>query len=124
VLITPGPAAVVRSLGLGQIIEGRLMDKGIAQTIFGKIKVNSDAASGDVQLLIRPAQPRIVQQSEGVEAEVIALELRPPDTREVRRVAMVRVAGNQLRISVTDRLLSIGDRVHIQIDGPCDLIDS
>ena len=70
-----------------------------------------------------PSQPRIVSGLEGVEAEVVSLELRPSDAREVRRVAVVRVAGNRLRLFVRERVLSVGERVRVQIEGECEPVE-
>jgi len=124
----PRHAAAARTLGLGQIIAGEIAAGGIAETAFGCVRVRSDAGPGRVQLLVRPGQPRIVSDGEGVEAEVVALAVRPPDTREVVRVAVVRVgaggsAGSLLRVFARDRTLSIGERVRVRIEGECEPVD-
>jgi hypothetical protein len=73
-------------------------------------------------LLVRPDQPRLAADDTGIEAEVLSLELRPPEGREVRRVALVPVAGNRLRVFAGERTSSVGERVRVRIDGRCDPI--
>jgi ABC-type Fe3+/spermidine/putrescine transport system ATPase subunit len=123
VLVRPQHAAAVRALGLGQIIEGEMNAAGEVETAFGKVRATAGAKPGKLRLLVRPGQPRIVTDGEGVEAEVVALELRPSETREVRRVAVVRVAGKQLRLFVRERVLAIGGRVQVKIEGECELVE-
>jgi ABC-type Fe3+/spermidine/putrescine transport system ATPase subunit len=123
VLVRPRHVAVVRALGLGQIIEGESKSAGTAETTFGKVQIPAETKPGRLRLLVRPGQPRIISGLEGVEAEVVSLELRPSETREVRRVAVVRVAGNLLRVSVRERALSAGERVRVQIDGECEVVE-
>ncbi len=119
VMARPQHAAAVRALGLGQIIDGHVTAVGTATTAFGPVRTGADSPSGRVLLLVRPAQPQIVANGAGVEAEVITLELRQPDSREIRRVAVVRAAGSLLRVFARDRALTIGERVRIQIEGQC-----
>jgi ABC-type Fe3+/spermidine/putrescine transport system ATPase subunit len=123
VLIQPRHVAAVRALGLGEIMEGEIIKAGEAQTAFGKILTKTETKSGRVQLLVRPGQPKIIEGEAGVEAEVVSVELRPPESREVRRIAVVRVSGKLLRLFVRDRALSIGERVRIRIDDECEVID-
>ncbi len=123
ILARPRHVAAVRALGLGQILEGQATENGEVVTVFGSISTSDPAAPGRVRLLVRPSQPRIVSDGEGVEVEVVSLELRPPEAREVRRIAVVRVAGNLLRVFVRDGSVTPGDRVHVRIDGTCDTID-
>jgi ABC-type Fe3+/spermidine/putrescine transport system ATPase subunit len=120
VLVRPQHAAVVRALGLGQIIAAETTAAGEAETAFGKVRLAAGAIPGQAKLLIRPSQPRIVVALQGIEAEVVSLELRPSETREVRRVAVVRAAGQMLRVLARERNLSVGDRVRIQIEGECE----
>ena len=123
VLVHPRHAAVVRALGLGQVIEGQTNSVGEVETAFGKVHTVAGTKPGRLKLLVRPGQPRIVSGAEGVEAEVVALELRPSETREVRRVAVVRVAGNLLRLVVRERTLSIGERIRVRIEGECEPVE-
>ncbi len=116
-LIAPQHVAVVRALGLGQIIEGEFTALGELKTAFGPVSAAIAANPGKVRFLVRPGQPRIVSGANGVEDEVVALELRPSETREVRRVAVVRVAENLFRLFVRDCQLSVGDRIRINFEG-------
>jgi ABC-type sulfate/molybdate transport systems ATPase subunit len=122
-LVSPRHVAVVRALGLGQIIEGESAASGEVKTAFGAVFTTSETKPGRLRLLVRPGQPRIVSGTEGVEAEVVALELRPSETREVRRVAVVRVGGNLLRIFVRQGALCVGDLVRVQIEGECEPVE-
>ncbi len=122
VMARPQHVAAVRALGLGQIIEGQINAAGTAATAFGPVHTAVDSPSGRVLLLVRPVQPQIVANGFGVEAEVISLELRQPEAREIRRVAVVRAGGSLLRVFVRDRTLAIGDRIKIQIEGDCDAV--
>jgi ABC-type Fe3+/spermidine/putrescine transport system ATPase subunit len=123
VMAHPRHIAAVRALGLGQVVNGKFTAQGDVLTAFGKIATSAPALSGPARLLVRPAQPRIVSNGDGVEAEVVSLELRPPDAREVRRIAVVRVAGSLLRVFVREGSVFTGDRVRVQIDGTCDPIE-
>lgn len=123
VLVHPQHAAVVHALGLGQIIEGETTALGEVVTAFGKVRTTSGAKPGRLRLLVRAGQPRMVSDITGVEAEVVSLELRPSETREVRRVAVVRVAGNLLRLFVRERTVSVGERVRIRVDGECEPVE-
>jgi ABC-type Fe3+/spermidine/putrescine transport system ATPase subunit len=119
-LVHPRHAAVVRALGLGQIIEGEATDSGEAKTAFGTVRTTGGTKPGRLLLLVRPAQPRIVPDAEGVQAEVVSLELRPSETREVRRLAVVRAAGSLLRLILREGALEVGQRVHVRIEGGCE----
>ena len=123
VLIRPRHAAAVRALGLGQIDPGDVAAGGDAATPFGKVRTTPGTIPGAAVLLVRPDQPRIAADGMGVEAEILSLELRPPEGREVRRVAVVRVAGNILRVFARDRTVSVGERIRVRIDGECDLVN-
>jgi ABC-type sulfate/molybdate transport systems ATPase subunit len=122
-LARPRHAAAVRALGLGQIVSGEIAADGVADTAFGKIRTSAGSKTGPVLLLVRPDQPRISTNGGGVEAEVVSLELRPSEGREVRRLAVVRVAGRLLRVFVRENKLSIGERVRVWIDGECDPVE-
>jgi len=122
-LVRPQHIAAVRALGLGQIVDGEITATGEAQTVFGKVSTATDAKSGPVRLLVRPGQPKIVSNLEGVEAEVVSVELRPPEAREVRRIAVVRVKEQLLRLFVDKNVLSVGERVRVRIDDDCELVD-
>jgi ABC-type Fe3+/spermidine/putrescine transport system ATPase subunit len=122
-LVAPQHVAVVRALGLGQIIEGESTALSEVKTAFGPVFTAVGTNPGKLRLLVRPGQPRIVSGADGVEAEVVALELRPSETREVRRVAVVRVAGNLLRLFLRDAKLSVGDRIRIKIEGDCEPVE-
>ncbi len=119
----PKHAAAVRAFGLGQIIAGETTGEGAVQTAFGKVRIVQNSKSGRVQVLVRSGQPRIVSEGEGVGAEVVALSLRPPELRDMVRVAVIRSSGNLLRVIVRNREVSIGERVRVAIDGECDLIE-
>jgi iron(III) transport system ATP-binding protein len=123
VLISPQHVAVVRALGLGQIIEGETAALGGVETAFGTVRTTGVTKPGRLRLLVRPAQARIVSGAEGVEAEVVSLELRPSEAREVRRIAVVRVAGNLLRLVVREGTVSAGQRVRVRIEGECELVE-
>jgi len=122
VLVCPRHVAAVRALGLGQVVEGEVTEAGAAQTAFGKV-TTMKTKPGRVKLLVRPGQPGIVADHEGVEVEVVSIELRPPEAREVRRIAVVQVTGQLLRLLVHNSSLSVGDRVRIRIDHPCEIIE-
>jgi ABC-type sulfate/molybdate transport systems ATPase subunit len=119
-LIHPRHAAAVRSLGLGQLIPGVVSAEGNAETAFGNVRTTPGTPPGSALLLVRPDQPRLVADGAGTDAEVVSLELRPPEGREVRRVAVVRVAGSTLRVFVREQVLSVGERIRVRIDGECD----
>jgi len=121
-LIRPRHSAVVRSLGLGQLVSAEIVGPGQAQTAFGIVAVSNDTPRGPVQVLVRPGQPRVVSVGEGTEVEVISLELRSPDIREIRRVAGVRTGSHTLRLLISDRTVTVGERIHIRIEGECDVI--
>lgn len=123
VLVRPQHAAVVRALGLGQIIEGESTALGEVETAFGKVRTTSGMKPGRLRLLVRAGQPRIVSDSVGGEAEVVSLELRPSETREVRRVAVVRMAGKLLRIILHEQTVSLGSRVRVRIEGVCESVE-
>jgi iron(III) transport system ATP-binding protein len=116
----PQHAAAVRALGLGQVVQGEISARGDAETAFGKVRSTAGSRAGPALLLVRPDQPRIVTDDTGVEAEVVSLGLRPPEGREVRRIAMVAVAGKILRVYARDRTLSVGERVRVRIEGECE----
>jgi len=120
VLVRPRHAAVVRALGLGQIIEGETTGGGEVETAFGKVGTTAGTKPGRLRLLVRAGQPRIVSGPEGVEAEVVSLELRPSEAREVRRVAVVRAAGKLLRLILREQTVSVGERVRVRIEGECE----
>jgi ABC-type Fe3+/spermidine/putrescine transport system ATPase subunit len=122
-LLRPQHVAVVRALGLGQIIEGEATALGEVETAFGKVCTTAGTKAGRLRLLVRPGQPRIVPGPAGVETEIVSLELRPSETREIRLVAVVRVSGNLLRLFVRQRGLCIGDRVRVQIEGECEPVE-
>lgn len=123
VMLRPKHVAAVRALGLGQIVEAEITVSGQAETAFGKVSTTAGAKPGRVQLLVRPGQPKIAANQEGVEAEVVSVELRPPETREVRRIAVVRVTGQLLRLFVQDQALAVGGRVRVRIDDECELME-
>jgi ABC-type Fe3+/spermidine/putrescine transport system ATPase subunit len=120
IIMHPHHPAAVRAFGLGQIVEGEFTAANRAATAFGSVSTTSTSDVGSVRLLIRPAQPRIVLDGDGVDGVVVRLELQPPETSEIRRIAVVHVEGNLLRVLVRDIQLSPGDRVRIRIEGDCD----
>jgi iron(III) transport system ATP-binding protein len=122
VLANPRHSAAVRCLSLGQIIHGQTSDGQSARTSFGIIPMARPCKPGTVQLLIRPAQPKLC--ADGVEAEVIAVELRPPETgHSVRRFAIVRAGDQTLRVEIPDGEVVVGQHIRIKIDGPCLPVD-
>jgi ABC-type Fe3+/spermidine/putrescine transport system ATPase subunit len=123
ILVQPGHAAVVRTLGLGQLIPGETTASGKVETPFGIVETTGETGPGRVRLLVRPGQPHIVSPPDGVEAEVVSVELRPSETRDVRRVAVVQVVGNQLRILIPERVLFPGERVRVRIEGACEPVE-
>jgi len=123
VLVRPRYAAVVRTLGLGELLEAELTGPGVAETAFGKVSTPATATRGRVQLLVRPGQPVVVAGPDGVEAEVVSIELRSPERQEVRRVAVVRARGASLRMLVPAQALAVGDHIRVRITGECELIE-
>jgi ABC-type Fe3+/spermidine/putrescine transport system ATPase subunit len=124
ILLNPQHAAAVRAFGLGQIVEGEFKGDGTVATVFGNIAVTTTNRTGRVRLLVRPGQPRIVPMGEGAEAEVVRIEVRPPAAGiDVCRIALVRVAGSLLRVSLRDAIPNPGDHVRVQVEGPCDPIE-
>ena len=124
VVANPCHSAVAKTLGLGQLLAGEIVGPGEAITEFGRIAVLNKSKSSKVQVLVRPGQPRIVPRPAGVEVEVVSLELRSPDLREVRRVAVVKAATETLRLILPDKTVAVGDRLHIRIEGECDTVES
>lgn len=118
-LIHPRHAAAVRALGLGELIPGVITARGDAATAFGKVSITPGTKPGPAVLLVRPDQPHLAADGIGVEADVLALELRPSEGREVRRVAVVCAEGCILRVFGRGHTLSVGDRVRVRIDGEC-----
>ena len=118
----PDHVATARALGLGQIVEGRIIQPGKATTAFGEVKLTSDIRSGIVRLLVRPGQPRICADGDGTEAEVVSVEFRPSDGREVRRIAVVRAGGESLRVFHQEAALAISARVRVRIEGECEFV--
>jgi iron(III) transport system ATP-binding protein len=123
VLAHPRHAAAVRALGLGQVVDAEVAVDGAAQTAFGRVSVTAGTKPGPARLLVRPAQPMIATGAEGVEAEVVAIEVRPPEQREVRRVAVLRAGGKQLRVFAQDHPITVGSRVRVHIQGECEPVD-
>ena len=121
-LVRPRHAAAVRALGLGGLIPGVVTAQG-AETAFGMVRTPPGATPGPALLLVRPDQPSLATDGTGVEAEVLSVEVRPPEGREVRRVAVVRAAGRVLRVFARGRDLSVGERVRVRIEGTCDPIE-
>jgi iron(III) transport system ATP-binding protein len=123
VLARPRHAAAVRSLGLGQIVEAEVNIAGEVQTVFGRVKTFQETKPGPALVLVRPGQAKIVTNEEAVEAEVVSIELRPPETREVRRIAVVRVGDGLLRLFAQDHSIQVGSRVRVQIEDGCELLE-
>ena len=115
VMADPPHAAAVRSLGLGQLLDG-VADGDRAVTAFGPVVLDRPA-SGPVRLLVRPGQA--ITHVDGAPADVVAVELRPSDTGGVRRVAVVRAAGQTLRVEAGGTPVAVGQRVAVRVDGPC-----
>jgi len=127
VLAHPGHAAAVHALGLGQILQGRPTadDPAVVETAFGRVHMTASAGGDSVHVLVRPGQPGLVDpDAMAIEAEVVAVELRPPETCEPRRIAVVRAGGHVLRILANGRLPVVGDRVHVRIDGECEQVNA
>jgi ABC-type Fe3+/spermidine/putrescine transport system ATPase subunit len=115
----PRHVAAARSLALGQIIDGHTTDGVCAQTPFGPVTLaRPAAAAGRVRLLIRPAQPRPCPT--GAAADVVSVDLRPPDTAagHARKFVVVRAGGQTLRVEVTGHDAAVGQRITVRIDGP------
>ena len=121
-LIRPRHAAVVRALGLGQLLTGMVSPQGQAETAFGRVRTTSGTRPGAALILVRPDQPRLASEGVGVEAEVLSLELRPSAGRHVCRVAVVRAGKDVLRVFTRERASSIGERVRVLIEGECDSV--
>jgi ABC-type Fe3+/spermidine/putrescine transport system ATPase subunit len=124
-LVHPRHAAVVRALGLGHLIRAEVSDDGTAAgTVYGPVRVVAGTKPGPALLLVRPDQPHLADDSRGVEGEVVSIELRPPELgREVRRLAVVRVGGSDLRVPARGRMLTVGQRVRIRIEGECEAVE-
>lgn len=118
-VIDPRHAAAVRALGLGALIPGVVNSRGEADTAYGKVTTSPGTRPGPAVLLVRPDQPQFAADSSGVDADVLALELRPSEGREVRRIAVVRAEGRILRVFSRGHAISVGDRVRVRIDGEC-----
>ncbi len=123
VLARPRHVAAARAFGLGQIISGTMTGPTKAETAFGIVSTVAGKTIGHVKLLARPRQPEICRAPNGVEGEVISIQVRPPDLREVHRVVVVRATEHTLRVFLNDHQLSVGDRVRIQISGECEILD-
>lgn len=121
-VLQPRHTAAARALGLGQIVEGKILSPGVVITSFGPVKAAPMTASGTVQLLVRPGQPHLCPDGEGTEAEVLSVEFRPSDGREVRRIAVVRVNGHCLRVLHQQPGLAVGARVRVRIEGECECV--
>lgn len=119
-VVRPRHTATARALGLGQIVDGKIIAPGEAETRFGKVKTPADAAVGPARLLVRPGQPRIAANGSGADAEVASVEFRPSDGREIRRILVVRVNGEILRVFADNAGLKAGDRVRVCIEGECE----
>jgi iron(III) transport system ATP-binding protein len=123
VLSRPHHAAAARSLGLGQIIEAEVNIAGEVHTAFGKVNTFHETKPGRALVLVRPGQVKIVTNEEAVEAEVVSIELRPAETREVRRIAIVRKGDKLLRLFAHDHSIQIGSRVRVQLEDGCELLE-
>jgi ABC-type Fe3+/spermidine/putrescine transport system ATPase subunit len=122
ILQNPRHPAVVRAFGLGQVIDATATGNGEAQTPFGTISI-APGITGPVRVLIRPAQARIVTHGEGVEAEVLRIDLRAPESGQPNRIAIVRVGGQLLRVFAREATPAPASHVRVRIEGPCDVID-
>lgn len=123
VLARPRHIAAARALGLGQVLEAEVTAPGEAQTAFGKVCVPATAQKGTVLILVRPGQPQIATDSEGVEAEVVSIELRPSDLRAGRRIAVTRVAGKLLRLFAPDDGICVRRKIRIRIKDECEMLE-
>ncbi|WP_435018294.1 ABC transporter ATP-binding protein [Tundrisphaera sp. TA3] len=119
-LLHPRHASAVRALGLGELLPGVVTARGEAETAFGTVRVPPGTGPGPSLILVRPDQARLAEEGPGVEAEVVRLNLRPPDSTGGRRVAIVRAAGQVLPISPLGRVPEVGDRIRVRIEGECD----
>jgi ABC-type Fe3+/spermidine/putrescine transport system ATPase subunit len=122
-VLQPRHTAAVRALGLGQVVEGKIVIPGVVATCFGNVKAAPTVPSGTVRLLVRPGQPRLCNNDEGTEAEVISVEFRPSDGREVRRIVVVRTNGKCLRVLHQETELAVGTRVRVRIEGECEFVN-
>ena len=122
-LTSPRHSSTAKALGLGEVLQGEIVELGEAQTAFGKVAVSKKFGPGQVQVLVRPGQVSIVSGQEGVEVEVASVELRSSDLREVRRIAVVRVGSVMLRLVLREHKLRVGARVRIRIDGEGDVVE-
>ena len=116
VLGDPRHEAAVRCLGLGQLIDGMADEHGSVATPFGPVTLARPMPPGPVRVLVRPAQPRLA--ADGAGADVVAIEWRPPESGDVRRLAVVRAQGQTLRVEVPAEV-AVGDHVRVRVDGPC-----
>ena len=131
VMADPRHPAAVRSLGLGQIVQGTSADGRTARTAFGEVTLARLAVPGPVQLLVRPGQAHAeavgsskVDGASKATADVVGIERRPSGADGgVRRVVVVRVGDQILRAEIgverDDRTIAIGGRVTVRIDSPC-----
>jgi ABC-type Fe3+/spermidine/putrescine transport system ATPase subunit len=121
ILLHPQHQAAVRAFGLGQVVDGEFTSDGKLATAFGNLEVNGPrTTTGRCSVLIRPAQPRVVAEGDGVEVKVVGVELRPPETNEIHAVAVVQMAGSTLRVFLRGHNVAAGDRVTLTVDGPCE----
>jgi ABC-type Fe3+/spermidine/putrescine transport system ATPase subunit len=123
ILKRPRHAAVVRALGLGQVLPGISRKDGVVETTFGDVFTELTNQPGPVWLLVRHHQLCLVAGGVGVEAEVVSLELRPSESGAIRRTAVVRVGGNILRLFVPSEQVAVADRVRVRIEGACEVVE-
>jgi ABC-type Fe3+/spermidine/putrescine transport system ATPase subunit len=118
VIASPAHVAAVRSLGLGQIVEGNTADGITAITAFGPVSIAHKVVVGPVRLLVRAAQPKL--NAAGVEGEVTSIELRPSESiGRARRFAIVRVGAGTLRVELDNDTVRVGSLLRVTIDGAC-----
>jgi ABC-type sulfate/molybdate transport systems ATPase subunit len=123
VLARPRHVAAARALGLGQILEAEITAPGLARTAFGNVLVAAASQTGRARILVRPGQPKIVADHEGIEADVVSMELRPSESREARRIAVARASGKLLRLFAPDDGVCVGQRIRVRITGECELLE-
>ncbi len=120
----PGSAAVVRALRLGEIMEGEVVAPGLAETAFGQVRLAAKTSAGKVRLLVRPGQPQIVPSPDGVEAEIISVEIRATESPEIRRIGILSSGGQHLSTILSEKTLSAGKRVRVLIEGECEVLSA
>ena len=121
----PGSAAVVRALGLGAVVRGEVSGPGEVSTAFGIARARLEGQRGQVSLLVRPEQARVLGEDElgGAAGEVVSVELVAPEARSLRHEAIVRVGDAILHARAGAPVPPPGARVRVALEGELEPIE-